>query len=243
MKPKRLYAMLAATLVCVGVTFAQQEMSKEQWQQEVNRSTQLRNELQTKVQHLTNEVNALQAQSSKLDGDVNKCMGDLYTLVGADVQKTEAYRAEIEAAERKADDLIRLSDADLSARSGEVNELAAEVKSLPENKLSLIPEFSGRLDALDHKAASLQKSSSPPVATANSYTVGNGDCLWNISKKKDIYSNAWLWPKIWKGNDLVKNPDVIRPGQKLTIPPGGEMSSEEKAAAKKYYAKKLKGAL
>ncbi|MEK7672186.1 MAG: hypothetical protein AAB344_08205, partial [Bacteroidota bacterium] len=175
MKPKRLYAMLAATLVCVGVTFAQQEMSKEQWQQEVNRYTQLRNELQTKVQQLTKEVNALQAQSSKLDGDVNKSMDDLYTLVGADVQKAEAYRAEIEAAERKADDLIRLSDADLSARSGEVNELAAEVKSLPENKLSLIPEFSDRLDALDHKAASLQKSISPPVAPANSYTVGEGD--------------------------------------------------------------------
>ena len=55
------------------------------------------------------------------------------------------------------------------------------------------------------------------------YTVGtwakDRDCLWNISKKPDIYDNAWLWPRIWQGNrDQIKDPDVIHQGQKLKIP-------------------------
>ena len=32
------------------------------------------------------------------------------------------------------------------------------------------------------------------------------DCLWNIAKKKDVYANAWMWPKIWQGNrDKIKD--------------------------------------
>ena len=79
------------------------------------------------------------------------------------------------------------------------------------------------------------------------YTVGtwsqDRDCLWNISKKADIYGNAWMWPRIWQGNrDQIKDPDVIQPGQKLTIPKGTEMSTEEKAAARKYYSRKVAAA-
>ena len=75
------------------------------------------------------------------------------------------------------------------------------------------------------------------------YTVGtwarNRDCLWNISKKRDIYDNAWLWPKIWQGNrDQIRDPDIIHPGQKLKIPPKGELTGPEKSAANSYYRKK-----
>ena len=81
------------------------------------------------------------------------------------------------------------------------------------------------------------------AAQVKVYTVGtwarDRDCLWNIAKKPDIYDNAWLWPKIWQGNrDQIKDPDLIYPGQKLTIPKGDEMSGEDKGAAKGYYQKK-----
>jgi predicted RNase H-like nuclease (RuvC/YqgF family) len=229
--------MLAALLLCVSVSLAQQEMSKDEWQQEVNRYTQLRNELQAKLQQLNNDITALQSLSSKMDGDVTKCMDELYALVGSDAQKAAAYRAEIEAAERKADELMRLSDADLMARSAEVKELEAKASGFRNDKLSLVPEFSERLDALDQKVASLVRSIS---ATAEkSYTVKGGDCLWNISKKKDIYSNAWLWPKIWQANDTkIKNPDLIYPRQTFTVPPGSELTAEERAAANRYYRQK-----
>ncbi len=241
MNVKNLLVVLLAALLVTSFAIAQ-EMNKEQWQQEINKYTQQRTDLQAKLKALTDEITAAQAQSAKLDEDYKKCMDELYALVGADADKAAAYRAEIEAAENKANDLMRLSDADLVEHKADVDELAAKVKSLWENKLSLIPEFWDRLKALDEKVKSLQTTLAGQVKM---YTVGtwakNRDCLWNISKKKDIYANPWLWPKIWQGNrDQIKDPDVIHPGQKLKIPKGNELTKEEKAAAKKYYAKKAK---
>jgi len=239
MNLKNCILVILAALLVSSVAFAQ-EMNKDQWQQEITKYTQQRNDLQAKVKSLTDEIATMQGQSAKLDDDYKKCMDELYALVGADADKAAAYRSEIEAAENKANDLMRMSDADLVEHKSDVDDLAAKVKSLWENKLSLIPEFWDRLTALNDKVKSLQKTLEGQVKM---YTVGtwakNRDCLWNISKKKDIYANPWLWPKIWQGNrEQIKDPDVIHPGQKLKIPKGNELTKEEKSAAKKYYAKK-----
>jgi hypothetical protein len=216
-----------------------QEMTKEQWQQEMNKYTQMRNDLQGKLKTLQGDVTNKTKESTDLDVACEKCMNDLYALVGSDKEKAAAYRSDLDATEAKAADLMRLSDADLMARSSEVADLDAKVKELWGNKLSLIPEFWDRLTALDNKVKSLKETLAKQVKT---YTVGtwakDRDCLWNISKKPDIYDNAWLWPRIWQGNrDQIKDPDVIQKGQVLKIPKEKEMTAEEKAAAKKYYAK------
>lgn len=48
------------------------------------------------------------------------------------------------------------------------------------------------------------------------YTVMKGDTLWDISKKE--LGDPFLWPKIWKENTGIANPDRIYPGQKIKIP-------------------------
>lgn len=48
------------------------------------------------------------------------------------------------------------------------------------------------------------------------YTVLKGDTLWDISGKE--LSDYFLWPKVWKENPEIKNPDRIYPGQKIKIP-------------------------
>jgi len=242
MNLKRAIISMLAVLLCMGVVSAQEKMTKEQWQQEMNKYQGMVNDIQKTVKDLGDQIDALKAQSTKLDGDYDKCMDELYALVGSDKDKAAAYRAEIDAAENKANELMRLSDADLMARSGEVTELSNKVKSLWENKLSLIPEFWDRLTALNDKVKSLENTI---AGQGQTYTVGtwkrDRDCLWNISKKKTIYNNPWMWPKIWQGNrDQIKDPDIIHTGQKLKIPKGNELTTEEKSAAKRYYAKKAK---
>jgi len=238
--PLSIATLVALLVLSVSVSTGQEKMTKEQWQQEINKYTALRTELSTKVKSLTDQIAALRSQSSKLDDDVTKCMDELYALVGSNAELAAAYRAEIEAAENTANGLLRLSDADLMARSDEVEDLEAKVvKSLWENKLSLIPEFWDRLTTLNENVKSLRRTL---AGATKMYSVGtwarNRDCLWNISKKEDIYDNAWMWPKIWQGNrDQIKDPDIIHPGQKLMIPQGGEMTAEEKAAARSYYSK------
>lgn len=242
MKMKNVLSPMLAVLLFAGVALAQEKLTKEQWQEEMNKYTSMVNDLKQQVKALDDQITTLQGESTRLDGDYEKCMDELYALVGSDKDKAAAYRAEIEAAENKANELMRLSDADLMARSSEVNDLASTVKGLWENKLSLIPEFWDRLTALNDKVKSLQATI---AGTGKVYTVGtwrhDRDCLWNISKKRDIYNNAWMWPKIWQGNrDQIKDPDIIHPGQKLKIPAAGDMTSEEKAAARSYYSKKAK---
>jgi hypothetical protein len=242
MKFKKLFFFMLAALLVASVVdvSAQVEMSSDEWQQEMDRYTEMRDDMSAKVKALTDQIADLENMSSALDGEIEKCMDELYGLVGSDASKAEGYRAEIKDAEDKANELLRLSDADLMARSKEVEELDATVKELWKNKLSLIPEFWDRLKALDNKVASLKTT---VAGAGKTYTVGtwarDRDCLWNISKKKTIYNDAWMWPKIWQGNrDKIKDPDLIHPGQKLSIPPAGPMTSGEKAAARSYYGKK-----
>jgi nucleoid-associated protein YgaU len=58
---------------------------------------------------------------------------------------------------------------------------------------------------------------SPTPAAPRTYTVVAGDSLSKIAKK--LYGDAAQWKRIFEANrDTVKNPDLIHPGQVLTIP-------------------------
>lgn len=48
------------------------------------------------------------------------------------------------------------------------------------------------------------------------YTVHGGDTLWAISGKE--LKDTFLWPKVWKENPGIMNPDRIFPGQQIRIP-------------------------
>lgn len=63
-----------------------------------------------------------------------------------------------------------------------------------------------------------ETAGSPAPATAQSYTVVKGDCLWNIAKK--FYGNGSKYSVIYNANKSVVggNPNLIYPGQVLTIP-------------------------
>lgn len=63
-----------------------------------------------------------------------------------------------------------------------------------------------------------EATTSPAPATAQTYTVVKGDCLWNIAKK--FYGNGSKYSIIYNANKSVigGNPNLIYPGQVLTIP-------------------------
>jgi hypothetical protein len=63
-----------------------------------------------------------------------------------------------------------------------------------------------------------------------SYLVVKGDCLWNISAKKEVYGSPWYWPIIYKWNRTeISNPNLIYRGQRLQYP--AEIDPEEKLGA------------
>ncbi|MDP3049278.1 MAG: LysM peptidoglycan-binding domain-containing protein, partial [Thermodesulfovibrionales bacterium] len=67
------------------------------------------------------------------------------------------------------------------------------------------------------------------------YKVLKGDTLWDISTKE--IKDPFLWPKIWKENPDIKNPDRIFPSQMIKIPLRLiQKEQEEEAATEKASA-------
>ncbi len=76
--------------------------------------------------------------------------------------------------------------------------------------------------ALKSPAASHTPASSPAPATT-SYTVAAGDCLWSIAQREDPTAGpAWVAARVARyiqvNPTLAANPDLILPGQELTVP-------------------------
>ncbi len=61
------------------------------------------------------------------------------------------------------------------------------------------------------------------------YTIVKGDTLWDISRAR--LSDPFAWPRIWKKNPFIHNPNLIYPGQVIKLPPGVTIAPP-KAAAK-----------
>ncbi len=66
-------------------------------------------------------------------------------------------------------------------------------------------------------ASSTAPAPAPPTASKRTYTVVSGDSLSKIAKRE--YGDAQKWTIIYEANrDKISNPDLIHPGQVLTIP-------------------------
>jgi len=70
------------------------------------------------------------------------------------------------------------------------------------------------------------------------YTVKKGDTLWSISRQE--LGDAFLWPKVWKENPEISNPDRLYPGQVVKIPIYLKQAvREEKVPAPRAVEKKM----
>ena len=73
-------------------------------------------------------------------------------------------------------------------------------------------------DFSDVQAGSSSTAPAAPADKPQSYTVQSGDSLSKIAKH--VYGDANKWHAIYDANrDKIKNPDLIQPGQVLSLPP------------------------
>ena len=60
-------------------------------------------------------------------------------------------------------------------------------------------------------------STAAPANQVQEYTIVSGDSLSKIAKH--FYGDAMKWKIIYEANKtIIKDPDMIHPGQKITIP-------------------------
>ncbi|MCX7875968.1 MAG: LysM peptidoglycan-binding domain-containing protein [Melioribacteraceae bacterium] len=211
MKNLRLLVLASFFFVFVANVFAQEKLTKEEWQNEINRLTE-------KKVALTNELNSLKTEIANLkkmrDGlkTYDQCIEEFYASLGFTKADIENFRKNLNELSAKID-----------AQEGPKADRQAELDAMKKNKISALQEFfdkvhnqlQRKLDAWIEKPKDID------------YTVVKGDHLWGIAKKKEHYANPFAWPMIYQSNrDQIKNPDLIFPKQIFKIP---NLTEEEKA--------------
>jgi len=76
----------------------------------------------------------------------------------------------------------------------------------------------------DEKQAVMEKKeeTQKKFKLKNQHVVKKGESLWWIAKYKDHYNDPYLWPIIYEANKkMIKDTNLIYPGQKFIIPRAG----------------------
>ncbi len=210
MKLSKYFLSVFALLLIVSFSvFAQEKMTKEEWEAEMAR-------LKTQKESLTQEVTTLTTDVNNLKGtkvqSYDDCMNELYAMIGATKSDIDNYR-----------NAVNELDGKINRKEGPKADRQKDLNALKMNKISALPEF------FDKVQNQMQKNLDSWVEepTVKNYTVVKGDCLWRIAKKPEHYGNGFAWPVIYKANrDQIKNPNLIFPKQIFKIP---NLTEEEKA--------------
>ncbi len=207
---KYLVSVFSLMLLFSVTTFAQDaDMTVEQWEAEMSR-------LKAKLQTLTQEIQALQADVNNLKSmelqSYEDCLDELYAMVGATKADVDNFRKAVAELDGK-----------IKRKEGPKADRQKDLNALKMNKISALPEFFDRV----HNQMQRNLDAWVEEPTEIVYTVVKGDHLWGIAKKPQHYGNPFAWPIIYRANrDQIKNPDLIYPNQKFKIP---ALTEEEKA--------------
>lgn len=249
-KMKKVLFLIILTLVLTPSIFAQKEIppppeSKSDLELTCDEATARINLYQQKVdklakdlQALKNEIMQMEQELATAHNSLDGCNKEILALCNATENDMEKYRQALGVLHGKVRAMQNLSNDVLADRRADVVALDEELNVLRANKLSVIPEFYDKILAIARDIDGLYREKK-----ITGYTVGtwaqDKDCLWNISGKSDIYGDPFQWPKIWQANtNIIRNPDIIHPGQVLQVPPAGPKTDDEAKAERKYWRNK-----
>ncbi len=253
-----IFSFLAAVVVAVSLqtasplAFAQQQPVPLDPNKPDEQLT--KDEADVRIKQFREAVTGLEAQlkqgedkfaaTTKKLADLQKAAADcdsaFYALVNASKADVAAFRQRLGVLEGKVRELKALSDDALAEKDkqDQVRALENELNAMRKEKIALLPEFYDKIIFLAKEIKGLYREKK-----TSTYTVGtwaeNRECLWNISARNEIYDDAFLWPKIWVANkNIIRNPDIIYPGQEFVIPAKADKTSEEMKAERKYWRMK-----
>jgi LysM domain-containing protein len=200
---KYVLGLIVVSMFLSASAFAQEEMTSEEWENEIARLTTKKSDLTKDLSDLQNEVNNLKATKAGLQSYAD-CQDELYALVGATQTDIDNYRNQVNSIEGK-----------INRKEAPKDDRAAELTALQKNKISALPEFYNKV----HNELQRKLDAWVEAPKEIMYSVVKGDHLWGIAKKKDHYDNPFAWPMIYQANrDQIKDPDLIYPKQTFKIP-------------------------
>ncbi len=208
MKNIKILSVFALITLFSALSFAQ-EMTKEQWQNEMNSLKAKKSALTVQINSLRTDIDNLKAMNLQ---DPEDCIDELYKMVGANRSDVDNFRKAVNDLNGK-----------INRKEGPKADRQTDLNVLKVNKISALPEFFNKVHIDMQKALDNWIEESKEIM----YTVVRGDHLWGIARKKEHYGNPFAWPVIYKANrDQIKNPDLIFPKQVFKIP---NLTEEEKS--------------
>lgn len=94
--------------------------------------------------------------------------------------------------------------------------------------------------AVSGGGADTARDSQTGSAAAKNYTVQPGDCLWTIAEQ--YYGSGSQYKKLAAANPDIKNPNLIYPGQVLTIPAADDLPAANTDSTSVALADSVQGA-
>lgn len=203
----------------------------KEWEQRVK-------DLKERHANLVESIATLNKSLSSTNASIQKNNEDILSLLNATQKQLEEFAQRLGVLEGKVRAIKGFNEAQLIERQEELRFIENELNKLRTERIALYPPFFNRITELARDIRSLYRSK-----PTKDYVVGtwadDRDCLWNIAGKSEIYNDALLWPKVWQANtEIIRNPDVIFPGQRLTLPAAAPKTSDEMKAERAYWKKK-----
>lgn len=203
----------------------------KEWEQKVK-------DLQDRLNALNSSIGSLNQTLANENASLQTSKDEIASLLGATQRQIEEFGQRLGVLEGKVRSMKGMNDAQLSEKYEEIRSYENELNKMRGEKIALYPPYFNRITELAREIRSLYRTK-----PTKDYIVGtwadDRDCLWNIAGKAEIYNDALLWPKVWQANtEIIRNPDVIFPGQRLTLPAAAPKTSDEMKAERAYWKKK-----
>ena len=245
-------SMVLALVVSCGTVYAQddtgrpaqtqeREMSKDEWQQEMNTAIAKRAVLEQQVDSLTQILAALNMKDSSLAAQINQQDARLAAKVNTINNDRVRLERRLNDIDNTLNYLAALEDSMLPKHSAELDKTQSSIDEVKKNPLSRKKVYGDRIRNEERRLTDMRPLIAQVLQEGHTYTVGTWSsdkaCLWNIAAKSSVYGDPALWVKIWQANTrTIENPDLIQPGQRLHIPAKSELTKNELSAMRHYYS-------
>ena len=218
-----LFCTLALTVGVSGVSVSAQEMTYEEYKIKLSKYESRTMEANRLLLACKAAGEKLRAGIAGIEDEVAGVNTEIYELLGSDQSGIDGYLAELDRIEARLMGLLNLSEEALFEKRDEIDSIESRVSEMKTDKKAFLPDGATKLANIDQLLERVKARM--PRKRIKQYTVVRGDNLWNISKKPSIYSDPYLWPRIYVENrDKIKNPDLIFPNWTLNVPFGVDLN-------------------
>ncbi|PID28413.1 MAG: hypothetical protein CR982_04370 [Candidatus Cloacimonadota bacterium] len=228
---KLLVSILLASLFALFSEEISMEYEKE-YLPKLNRIKGKIEKTQSNIKSEEKKIAGLKESVARTEDKTEDTWDEIYALLSKTREDADNYRNDLNDFDYEVREFGALPNEELYKRRAELDGFDQRKVEFEQNNLSYLTEFENELDKIGSRINSIRSSIVVPYIT--SYVVENGDNLWRISGKEDIYNDPFKWTDIYKANQETirewqrkynavlkeeqKEEDLIYPGQEFTIP-------------------------